>query len=121
MRVRTVAIGALLFLALSAVYGAVAEIVFDDCGLSEDQAKKTVLEELARLRLDPKYLSRSTSQTGSCAYSFDFEGQGQKLNYIVASTWLHGVKLNSWDYKREALDDAGPVLQRRPDGSEQRR
>lgn len=99
---------------ISSAYAIVAEIYFDDCGLSEAQAKDAVIKELDLRRLDKRFLSASAAQKGSCSYSFDFEGQGQKLNYIVMSTWLQGVKVNFWDYKREELEDADSKFQKKP-------
>lgn len=84
-----------------ATYAVVSEVLFDECGLSEEQARSVVLEGLARRDLDAQNLTGPEDQRGSCTYSYYFEGQGQKLNYVVTSTWLHGVKVTMWDYKRE--------------------
>jgi hypothetical protein len=101
MKARTIAVAIGAYLVLSTLYSVVAEIYFDHCGLSEAQATDMVAKELDRLGLDKKHLSGPESQEGSCSYSFDFEGQGRKLNYVVMSTWLQGVKLNVWDFKRD--------------------
>lgn len=93
-----------LFLAVSFVYAVVAGLYFDDCGLSAAQAKDAVVEELVREALDQRYLSGSAVQNGTCSYSFDFQGQGRKLNYVVMSTWLHGVEVSVWDYQRDDLE-----------------
>jgi hypothetical protein len=98
-------------------YTVVAEVYFDQCGLSQEQATDRVLEELSLRGFDKKYLSGPEAKKESCSYSFDFDGQGQKLNYIVMSTWLHGVKLNTWDYKRDEEERANQKFQRTPDGA----
>jgi len=113
MKARTLAVAIGAYLVFSSVHSVVAEIYFDDCGLSEAQATEMVVEELARLGLDKKHLSGPENQTGTCSYSYDFEGQGQKLNYVVMSTWLHGVQLNVWDYKRDE-EHASPKFQQKP-------
>ena len=117
MKFRIVVLCGALLLALSVAYSLVTEIYFDDCGLSEAQAKDAVIREINSLKLDKKYLSSSSGQAGSCSYSFDFEGQGKKINYVVMSTWLHGVKVTSWDYHREALEDANAASQQKLDGA----
>lgn len=121
MRTRTLVFGVGIFVTLVLAYSIVAEVYFDDCGLSQAQAKKVVLEHLDRFNLDAKYLKAPVTQKVSCSYSFDFEGQGQKLNYVVISTWIHGVKLTSWDYQREAAEDAHAALHRQGDEAGERR
>lgn len=112
MKARTLAVAIAAYLVFSSVYSVVAEVYFDECGLSEAQATDTVVEELVRLGLDKKHLSGPASQKGTCSYSFDFEGQGQKLNYVVMSTWLHGVQLNFWDYRRDEEHASPKILQK---------
>lgn len=94
-----------IWIVLIAILGLIAYValsgaLFDECGLSEKQAREMVMEELKKAGLNPRYLSSATPQ-GTCSYDYYFEGQGQKLNYVVMSTWLHGVKLNRWDYRQE--------------------
>lgn len=117
MKAKTLALGGGLLLAASFVYEVVAEVYFDDCGLSEAQARHVVLDELARSGLDRKYLSNPESRKGSCSYSFYFTGQGRKLNYVVMSTWLHGVELNTWDYQRDEAENAKPSVERKSDST----
>ena len=74
-------------------YTLLSEWFIDECGLSEQQAKNIVLKELVRLHLDEKYLSAAVPYTGSCTYSYYYEKQEVKLNYIVLSSWLNGVRL----------------------------
>lgn len=78
-----------------------------------------VIQELARAGLDEKHLSGPEDQQGSCSYSFDFAGQGQELNYVVMSTWLHGVTVNIWDYKRDPREHASPAYEPKPAGTAQ--
>ena len=101
MKARTIAVAVGAYLVFSTLYSVVAEIYFDECGLSEAQATDMVAEELERSGLDKRHLSGPENQKGTCSYSFEFEGQGRKLNYVVMSTWLQGVKLNVWDFKRD--------------------
>ncbi len=104
------------WIALIASLGLIAYVVlsgahFDECGLSEMRAREIVLEELKTADLDPRYLSSATPQ-GTCSYDYYFEGQGQKRNYVVMSTWLSGVKLTRWDYKQEEQERFSTTLHR---------
>lgn len=110
MKIRAMAIYGVGALVLLFAYALISELVFDECGLSEAQARSVVLEELASRGLNAKYLSDPENHGGSCFYSYQFDGQDQKLNYVVMSTWLHGVKLSWWDYKREEEELAGKTL-----------
>lgn len=93
-------IGIMIF-ALLFTYTLISEVLFDECGLSKIQAKNRVLQELTRRHLDARHLFGPENQKGSCWYSFYYENEEQNLNYVVTSTWLHGVKLNVWDYNQE--------------------
>jgi hypothetical protein len=114
MKVRTVLFATCGLLVMFIGYAGVAETYFDYCGLSQAQATSRVLEELALRGFDKRYLSGPAEQKGTCSYSFDFEDQGQKLNYVVMSTWLHAVKLNTWDFKRDEEERANPKFQQTP-------
>ncbi|GAB3005849.1 hypothetical protein GCM10010960_17080 [Arenimonas maotaiensis] len=101
MNIRALATYVAVAMFLLFAYAIVAELFFDECGLEEEQAREMVLEQLALRGLDPKYLSVSDSNGGSCSYYYKFEGQGQILSYEVMSTWSHGVKISWLDNNRE--------------------
>lgn len=111
MKARTLVLSGVGALVLLVAYAAVSEVFFNECGLSETQAKEVVLKELVRRGFDAKYLDRPENQNGSCSYSFYYKDEKQNLNYVVASTWLHGVKLSVWDYNQEMHERSNTSLQ----------
>ncbi|KAF0809629.1 hypothetical protein A167_01700 [Alcanivorax sp. S71-1-4] len=94
----------LVLLGLAAVFGwaAYEEIVHNECGLTKEQARESALEEVNRMKLPSEYLARSPHySSGSCGYSFIYEGAGKKIDFMILSTWLHGVKITWWDFARD--------------------
>ncbi len=111
MRIRAlVLVGGIALVAFLA-YPFIAEIVFDECGIPYEQAKSMVVEQLTLRGLDPKYLTGPINQKGTCFYDFYFEGQGQKLNYVVIEDWPRGPSVQWWDFKREERERPNPTLQ----------
>jgi hypothetical protein len=106
MNARILVFGGGATLAPALAYSVIAAANFDGCGLSDTAARGIVVEELVRLGLDQKYLSGPERDQNSCSFSFDFNGQGRKLNYVVTAT-SHSVDLTFWDYEREEAEHAG--------------
>ena len=61
-----------------------------------------VLAELARAKLDPRFLHGPTQASGSCSFDFEYEGGGRKISYVAMEDWLHGPELAKWDYPENA-------------------
>lgn len=101
MKIRAMAVFGLGALVLLFAYWCISKLVFDECGLSEIHTRSIVQKELGGRGLNAKYLSTPENQGGS---------EDQKLNFIVMSTWFHGVELSWWNYKREKEELAGNTL-----------
>lgn len=86
-----------IFLSLFS-YVVYMEFVKNECGLEPEQAKNRVERYLKQNNLPLDYLSKPKNQSGTCSYSFMYESSEKKINFVVLSTWLHGVKLTYWDY-----------------------
>lgn len=94
----------LFFLGLAAVFGwaVYEEIAHNECGLTKELARESALDEVNRMKLPSEYLAQSPHYSnGSCAYSFIYEGAGKKIDFMILSTWLHGVKTTWWDLERD--------------------
>ncbi|WP_348765525.1 hypothetical protein [uncultured Salinisphaera sp.] len=97
--VLTIAVIAIATLFAWAVY---KELAYDECGLSEKQARKSALKQVLRMRLPPEHLaSEPYYKRGTCSYSFVYEGAGRQIDFVIFSDWLHGVKTNWWDQDRD--------------------
>ena len=68
------------------------------CGLEEIQARTKIIKDLKsrKLNIDNlKYIGHS----GSCSYSYIYQDNNNTIDYVILSTWLHGVKLNLYNHK----------------------
>jgi hypothetical protein len=89
-----------LLVVLLAVYQSLVS-----CVLSEAQAKEMVLIELAQSGFHAKFLRGPTQAPGTCSYDFHYEGNGQKVDYVVIEDPPRGPAVTWWDY---AADKNGP-------------
>jgi hypothetical protein len=89
-----------LIIVLLFIYTYGSEKIFDSCGISQEQAVEKILRELTE---DSKAIDHLTLQSnrGTCEYSFMYNGPLGKIDYIILSTWQHGVKIMWWDYGRD--------------------
>ena len=83
------------FLLLGAVL--INDLVFKNCGLEESWARNRVYKELNRHDMNTASLILEKS-VGTCTHVYKYKTEEKHIDYIVFSTWLHGVKLNQWDY-----------------------
>ena len=78
------------------------EIAHDECGLSEKQARQSALRPVLRMKLPPEHLANKPRHSiGSCSYSFVYDGAGKEVDFVILSTWIHGVKTTWWDHDRD--------------------
>ena len=75
------------------------------CGIAESDARRIVLEELTKQRFDPELLSAPVRTPDSCSISFEYDGGGAKISYVIAHDPLHGLELHRWDH---AGNELGP-------------
>jgi hypothetical protein len=82
-------------------YALIAEVAFDDCGLTLDAARNRVIRELRETDRDVKALVGPIENLGTCWYLFTWRSKGHQIDYAVRSTWLHGVKFSFYDHRED--------------------
>jgi len=87
----------ILFLLYSPI---VCDIECNVCGLEEEYARNKVIKDLKSKKLNINNIEY-TRHTGSCSYSYIYHDKYTTIDYVVSSTWLHGVKLNLYKHNQE--------------------
>ena len=70
------------------------------CGLEEEHARSRVIKHLKSKNMDINNIEY-TGHSGSCSYSYTYHDNNNTIDYVILDTWLHGVKLNYYDYNRD--------------------
>jgi hypothetical protein len=78
------------------VFALIQENAFDDCGLSEIEARNRVLKELKQKNW-PESGLKPDGSTGTCFHYYNYIANDKDVSYAVSSTWVHGVKLSWFD------------------------
>jgi hypothetical protein len=90
--------GIIIILILSITF--VADIFFNICGLSLDEAENRVKNELKARKLNIGSLHLRNND-GTCAYYFLYEEANRTTEFIVYESWLDGTKLGSMELNVE--------------------
>ncbi len=70
------------------------------CGLTEEYAHNKVIKDLKSKKLNINKLEY-LGHTGSCSYSYTYLDKNNTIDYVILSTWLHGVKLNLYKHNQK--------------------
>jgi len=77
----------------------ICDIGCDVCGLKKEVAQQKVISDLTRRKLDTTNL-KYVGHVGSCTYTFLYQDSNHTIDYVILSTWLHGVKLTLNDHNK---------------------
>ena len=77
----------------------ICDIACNVCGLKKEVAQQKVISHLTRRKLDTANL-KYVGNVGSCSYSFLYQDDNHTIDYVILSTWLHGVKLTLHDHNK---------------------
>jgi len=80
----------------------VCDIGCNVCGLEEEYARNKVIKDLKSKKLNINNIEY-TGHTGSCSYSYIYHDKSITIDYVILSTWIHGVKLNLYKHDQELL------------------
>ena len=80
-----------LLIAFFIVSPIVCDIGCQMCGLEKEEAYKKVIRELEYRHLNIDNV-KYTGHNGTCNYSFLYEDKNKTIDFVILSTWLHGIK-----------------------------
>lgn len=69
------------------------------CGFDKEYARSKVLKYLDAHSLPHEYLVFDPMYPEECSYSFMYEGNGEKIHFVVIDDFLKGPKLTLWNFK----------------------
>ena len=70
------------------------------CSFNKQEAKIKIEKYLNGKSLPLKYLVFDQGSKKKCMYSYTYEGEGEKIDFIVIDDFVRGPKLTWWNYNK---------------------
>jgi len=75
--------------------------VADTCSFDQEYAHSKVVKYLTGKSLPIDHLKFDSEYSGECKFAYMYEGAGEKIHFVIIDDFVHGVKLNMWDFNNQ--------------------